>query len=121
MTPNQPPVYVLALLRDLEMCDDIVDYLKGIDATLEGYEGRFVVHGGGAIEVLEGEFDGFVVLLEFPDRDRARAWYRSDPYQKLLPLRTRHSQAIAIIVDSVPVGYRAADLAAMLRRRTSAP
>lgn len=113
------PVYVVALLRDLEMSADLVAYLEAIDATLEPYGGRFDVHGGGAVEVLEDEFEGFVVLLEFPDRERARAWYRSDAYQEILPLRTRHSRTLLMIVDGVPADYRAAHLAARLRRAST--
>lgn len=115
MGKTRRPVYVLALMRDLEICDDIIDYLAGIDATLDPYDGCFVVHGGGAVEVLEDEFAGFIVELEFPDRERARGWYRSDAYQKLLPLRTRHSQTMVMIVDKVPAGHRAIHLAEMLR------
>ena len=59
---------------------DIVKYLEEIDATLRPFGGRFAIHGGD-VEVLEGEWPGHVVLIEFPDRDSARAWYRSPTYQ----------------------------------------
>ena len=35
----------------------------------------------GAMETLEGEGADGIVILEFPDRDAANAWYHSDEYQ----------------------------------------
>ena len=115
MAAAPAPVYTLALLRGLDVSEEIFEYLAKIDATLEPHGGRFVIHGGGRIEVIEGEFDGFLVVLEFPDRDSAHAWYASDAYREILPLRTRNSTATAMIVDGVPAGYRATDLLELLR------
>lgn len=50
----------------------------------------FAIHGGD-VEVLEGAWPGHVVLIEFPDRDSARAWYRSPAYQSIVRLRTNNS------------------------------
>ena len=50
------------------------------------------------VEVVEGRWPGTVVILEFPDADRARAWYRSPACQEFLPLRTNHSGGDAILV-----------------------
>ncbi|WP_418013162.1 DUF1330 domain-containing protein [Paraburkholderia caribensis] len=66
---------------------EIVEYLKRIDATLAPYCGHFVLHGG-RCERLEGDWRGDLVAIEFPNRDLARAWYRSAAYQAILPLRT---------------------------------
>ncbi len=51
-----------------------------------------------------------MVAIEFPDLDTAHAWYESDAYQAILPLRTENSDSSAIIVEGVPEGYRAASL-----------
>ena len=73
---------------------------------------------GGDIEVAEGEWDGDVVLIEFPSRAAAKAWFASPAYQEIVHLRTEHSRSLAGILDGVPGGYRAADgLAAMLASR----
>lgn len=100
--------YAIAHLRDVDFNDQIAEYLRRIDATLEPHGGRFLVHGG-RVHPLEGEFDAAIVVLEFPDIDAAHAWYRSPGYQAILPLRTDNSRGVAFLVEGVPAGYRGAD------------
>lgn len=106
--------YALAYLRNVNFGDAIIDYLMRIDATLAPYGGRFLVHGGN-VTAAEGEWDGDVVIIEFPDRSSVEGWYESSEYQAILPLRTEHSQSIAAIVDGVPLGYLATDGLAALQ------
>ena len=113
-TGSTVPAYALAYLREVELGDDITEYLQRIDATLAPYGGRFLVHGGSLVPI-EGEWDGDIVIIAFPDLDAARAWYASSDYQAILPLRTAHSHSIAAIVPGVPGGYRATDKLAELR------
>ena len=101
--------YAIAHLRELTMGPEIVEYLKRIDATLAPYGGRFLVHGAD-VHTLEGEWPGDIVIIAFPDRDRATRWYESDPYQAILPLRTENSDSVAILVDGVGEDHRSTDL-----------
>jgi uncharacterized protein (DUF1330 family) len=105
------PAYAIASLRTVEVSAEIVDYLQRIDATLEPFAGRFLVHGA-TPEVIDGDLPGAVVVIEFPDVAAAHAWYDSPAYQAILPLRLRNSTGGAVIVDGAPEGYRAADYAA---------
>lgn len=105
--------YAVAHLRSVDQNAEIVDYLLRIDATLDPFGGWFAVHGG-LPEVLEGEWPGVLVVIGFPDLDTARAWYDSPAYQELLPLRTRNSDGVTLLVDGVPAGYRAASYAEKL-------
>jgi uncharacterized protein (DUF1330 family) len=108
------PGYAVAYLRDVDVNDRIVRYLERIDATLDEYGGRFLVHGG-TLHPLEGEWPGALVIVEFPSVQAAHDWYGSPGYREILPLRTESSHSIAAVVDGVPPGYRATDgLAAML-------
>lgn len=100
--------YAIAHVHSVEFGPDIVEYLRRIDATLEPYGGRFLVHGGN-VEVVEGEWDAGVIVIEFPDQKQIRDWYDSLEYRQILPLRTAHMVADVIIADGVPDGYRAAD------------
>jgi len=59
-------------------------------------------------------------VIGFPDLDAARAWYDSPAYQEILPLRTRNSDGVTLLVDGVPEGYRAASYAAKLVDTSSA-
>jgi uncharacterized protein (DUF1330 family) len=100
--------YAMAHVHSVEFGPDIVEYLERIDATLDPFGGRFLVHGG-TVEPLEGSFAGQLILIEFPDEAAVRAWYDSPAYQEILPLRTRHMKADAMLVHGVPAGYRGAD------------
>ena len=100
--------YAMAHLRDVDFNDEIADYLRRIDATLEPFGGRFLVHGG-RVHPLEGEFDAALVVLEFPTLDAARDWYRSPAYQPILPLRTGNSRGVAFLVEGVGPDYRGVD------------
>lgn len=108
------PAYAIAYLREVDFGDAIIDYLQRIDATLAPYGGRFLVHGGHLVGI-EGEWDGDLVVIRFPDRTSAQEWYDSEAYQAILPLRLDHTRSIAALVDGVPDGYQATDgLAALL-------
>jgi uncharacterized protein (DUF1330 family) len=106
--------YALAHLSTPQINDDVLTYIDRIQATLDPFGGRFLVHGP-QVEVVEGQWPGTVVILEFPDADRARAWYRSPAYQEILPLRTNHIEGDAILVEGVASGYDARATAAALR------
>ncbi|MFT5839701.1 MAG: hypothetical protein ACI9UT_002208 [Flavobacteriales bacterium] len=67
-------------------------YSAKASATLIPYAGEFIAKG--AIEVLHGEaLFQTKVVIQFPDRDKALNWYRSDAYQKLIPVRERGMQS----------------------------
>ncbi|MGN6827711.1 DUF1330 domain-containing protein [Paucibacter sp. M5-1] len=105
------PAFAIAHLRDVQFGPDIVHYLERIDATLAPFGGQFRVHGASA-EAMEGQWIGDIVVVEFPDLARARAWYRSEDYQAIVPLRSRNSIGEVILVDGVDGGHRATDILA---------
>jgi len=88
------------------MGEEMIDYLRRVDATLPPFQGRFISHGK-TPEVVEGEWVGSVVIIEFPDLERARGWYHSPAYQEILPLRTDNADSSAILLDGVGADYRA--------------
>lgn len=106
--------YAVAHLRTSHINADVLDYIERIQATMDLYGGRFLVHGA-TVEVREGSWPGTVVILEFPDMDSARAWYESPAYQQIMPLRTAHIDGDTIIVEGVAPAYSAAHTAAVLR------
>lgn len=108
--------YALAHLHNVTMGPSIVEYVERIEATLQPFDGRYIIHGGG-VEVREGSWSGDLIVIEFPDRDRARSWYGSAAYQGIVDLRTGNSEGTVIIVDGVPDGHRAPDI---LRRQPPA-
>ena len=103
------PAYAVAHLREVTMGPEIVAYLERIDATLAPFGGRFLIHGG-SVDVLEGDWSGDLIVIAFPDRERARAWYASPAYRAILRLRTGNARGEAVIVDGVPDDHRATDV-----------
>ena len=106
------PAFGIGHLRNVDFNDEIIDYIKRIDGTLEPYGGRFRIHGAPRAEVLEGDWTGDLIVIEFPDYDSAKAWYESPAYQELIPLRADNSEGEILLIDGVPEGYRATELLA---------
>ncbi len=94
------PAYVIVqeTITDQAMFDA---YRKDVPATIEAHGGRFVVRGG-ALSVVEGEWPHpRLVIIEFPTRAAAEAWYASPAYQKILPLRLKSAGGNLVIVDGM--------------------
>ena len=107
--------YALAHLRKAPLHADVLEYMERIQATLAPFGGRFIVHGG-TIDVLEGNWPGDVVIIEFPDMTTARSWYDSSIYQEIKPLRTRHFAGEVILVEGVEPDHSSSQMAAELRQ-----
>lgn len=85
-------------LRDPE---GIRPYSAGVAATFEPFGGRFIVRGG-RIAALEGPPPGSrTVVIEFPNMERAQAWYDSDAYRNLRPVRQRSGISRTYIIEGL--------------------
>ena len=73
-------------------------YAEQVPATLVPFGGRYVARSG-ATETVEGEPPARIVILEFPDRDAAKAWRSSDAYRRILAIRDATSTSRVYIVD----------------------
>lgn len=107
------PAYAIAQLNDVRLGPEIADYLLRIDATLEPFQGRFLIHGAEP-DVVEPGWTGNIVVIAFPDMDAAKGWYASPAYRAILPLRVRNSNSTALLIEGTEDGYRARDLVARL-------
>jgi uncharacterized protein (DUF1330 family) len=101
--------YAVGILEHVDMGPAIVEYLERIDATLAPFDGHFVIHGGPR-DLLEGPDPGDLIVIEFPDRATARAWYASPAYRAILPLRTGHATSTVFLVDGVDRDHLATDV-----------
>jgi uncharacterized protein (DUF1330 family) len=89
--------YVIAEI-EVTNPDGYAEYAPLANASVLRHGGRFVVRGGPS-EVIEGDWAGRMVVLEFESLDAARAWYDSDDYQACLPLRLQNSKGRMIAVE----------------------
>lgn len=93
-------VYVVSLI-DITDPEGMQQYQKNFPALVESCGGRFVVRGG-QVEVLEGDWEhDRLVVMEFPDRVAALAWYRSPEYRPFIEARQRFGRANLLMVDGV--------------------
>jgi uncharacterized protein (DUF1330 family) len=101
--------YAVAIIRETRFGPEIREYLERIDETLKPWSGRFRIHGG-PYETVEGTWTGDLVLIEFPDLERARQWYHSPAYQAIKPLRTANTSGTVFLVSAVPDHHLATDI-----------
>jgi len=88
-------------------------YLDQVEATVKSFGGRWLAQGDP--DVVEGAWPDSVVLIEFPDREAATAWYASPEYQAILPLRTNNTISDLVFIDSLPADFTVAGFAAQIR------
>ena len=77
------------------------EYRKQVVATVDAFGGRFIARGGKQT-VLEGQWQNpRTVIIEFPTREAAEAWYKSPDYQKIIGLRLKSTSGNLVILDGV--------------------
>jgi uncharacterized protein (DUF1330 family) len=77
------------------------EYKTKAAASIVAAGGRYVVRGGD-VDVLEGDAPaGRTVVLEFPTRQAAIDWYRSDEYTEIRKIREGAARARMYVVDGV--------------------
>ena len=92
------PAYVIV---DVNITDPTryEDYKKLTPGIVGSYGGKFIVRGG-PTEVLEGDWKpGRVVVLEFPDMEKAKAWDYSSEYTEAKKIRFEASTGKMILVE----------------------
>jgi uncharacterized protein (DUF1330 family) len=79
------------------------EYKKLTPASVANYQGSFIVRGG-PTETLEGSWvPGRIVVLEFPDAERAKQWWNSPEYAAAKLIRQGASTTRMILVDGVSI------------------
>ncbi|TIQ34377.1 MAG: DUF1330 domain-containing protein [Mesorhizobium sp.] len=94
------PAYVISdvTIRDAEA---IETYRTRAAASIAQHGGRYLVRGG-QVETLEGNWQpGPLIVVEFPDIETARRWYRSDEYAAALEVRDAALSRNLILVEGI--------------------
>ena len=92
--------YVIA---EVEVTDPgkFEEYRKLVPPTIDAFGGRYVVRGG----VIDGREGGWqpkrIVVIEFDDMERAKAWHDSDLYAPARALREASANTRMIVVEGV--------------------
>ena len=91
------------VITEVEVTDSekFEEYRKMVPPTIEAFGGRYVVRGG-AVESREGDWrPKRMVVIEFDDLDRARAWHDSELYAPARALREASADTRMILVEGV--------------------
>lgn len=76
-------------------------YIQEVPATIQKYGGRYLVRGA-TWEPVEGDWEpNRIVMLEFPNMERAKAWYASAEYEPLKQERQKAARTNIILVEGV--------------------
>jgi uncharacterized protein (DUF1330 family) len=99
------PAYIVV---DIEIHDPVTyeRYREMAPPSIAAYDGRYIVRGG-AVTQLEGDWaPKRVVVLEFPDAQRARAWWDSAEYAAAKRLRQSCATTQMLLVEGMPPAAR---------------
>ena len=91
------------VIVDIHITDPVryEEYKQLAAPTVTAHGGKYIVRGG-ETERLEGERQpGRVVVLEFPNLERARAWWGSASYAPAKALREASARTEMVLVDGV--------------------
>ena len=78
------------------------EYKKLTPASITAYGGKFVVRGA-KTESLEGDWNPErIVVLEFPNVQRAKEWWNSPEYAPAKKIRHTHATSKMIVVEGHP-------------------
>lgn len=96
------PAYLIANI-ELHDPERYKEYVERVPALIEKHGGQYRVRAGES-RVLEGRWSpSRLVILEFPDRAAALAFYNDPDYEPYKRLRQSISESSLIVVD----GYQA--------------
>lgn len=94
------PAYIISdvTIRDREAFEA---YRTRAAASIAAHGGRYLVRGGD-VETLEGNWQpGPLIVVEFPDIETARRWYRSEEYAAALEVRDAALSRNLILVEGI--------------------
>lgn len=76
-------------------------YVEEAPGTVAAFAGRYHVRGND-VQALEGDWEHErMVVLEFPDKATALAWYESDAYRPLRELRQRSAETVILLAEGI--------------------
>jgi uncharacterized protein (DUF1330 family) len=94
------PAYIIV---EVDIKDPVKyeEYKKLTPTSLEPYGGKFIVRGGKA-ELIEGKKKpNRIVVIEFENSEKAKAWWNSPLYNEAKKIRHATSEARMLLVEGV--------------------
>ena len=95
------PAYIVV---DITVQDpSLYDQYKTLaPASIARYGGKYIARGG-RTETLEGDWKPTrLVILEFPDVERAKSWWSSTEYAKAKTMRQKAAATRMVLLEGLP-------------------
>jgi len=91
------------LIADVDVRDAQAyeEYRQEVPGVIAAYGGRYLVRGGTVLRLEGAAAMHRVVVLEFADMAKLKAFYESAEYQRLIPLRQKASRSSLFAVEGV--------------------
>lgn len=90
--------YIIAQLNVTDP-DGFGRYRDAVTEMVAQYGGRYLVRGG-TTECLEGTWPASrMVIIAFESMEKAKYFYESKDYQKILPYRLNASEGVVVLAD----------------------
>lgn len=99
-TPYDMPAYIIV---EIEITDPVgyEEYKELAGPTVEQHGGKYIVRGG-ACETLEGDWNPKrIVILQFQNMERAKAWLNCPEYAEPRKMRHRTAKTRMIVVEGL--------------------
>ena len=93
------PAYMIAEI-DVTDREAYAEYRSQVPAIVAQYGGTYLVRGG-AVEALEGETAGRIVVVQFESMVALKRWYDSPEYSAVKGLRQAASEGRLIAVEGI--------------------
>src|SRR3989440_12452000 len=93
----------VCIIVEIEIIDPVgyEEFKKRAAATVAQYGGKYIVRGG-ACETLEGDWKPKrIVILQFENMERAKAWLNSPEYAEPRKMRHRTAKTRMILVEGL--------------------
>lgn len=101
------PAYAIAQVTINDL-DGYQEYATAPHLEIFGKFGGKIAAVDQGAEAIEGSWPyNLVVLVEFPSKELARAWYDSDEYQAIVGIRHRNATSTVAIFGGLPDGLAA--------------
>jgi uncharacterized protein (DUF1330 family) len=93
----KPPAFTIA---EIEVTDQASyqEYMKETSVQVPAAGGRFIVRGGRTF-VVTGDPPKRIVVIQWESLEKAQAYFESDAYRKLVPIRDRSANFRAFVIE----------------------
>lgn len=97
---STPPAFTIAEIQVTDP-DTFKVYATATGTAIPAAGGRFIIRSGKSF-VVNGEPPRSIAVIQWENLDKARAFFESEDYKKLVPVRDKGSQFRAFTIEGAP-------------------